>query len=175
MTLDPDMLALLDCGASCVRVARRGKLPLGMAWHTLASSDPSEIAAWLAAGDNVGLLCGSGNLIDIEYDDLPGCEMFRQMETADGTPLCEIETPCWSSQRGMHHLFRLADPLPARGWVKRGGLEIRMGGKPAQSVLPPSIHASGRPYTWLVSPQQCEPAVLTLADLGISAPLVGAL
>jgi hypothetical protein len=53
------------------------------------------------------------------------------------------------------------------GWRKIGGAEIRIGGKPAQSVLPPSTHPSGRPYTWLVSPQQCSPAVVTLADLGI--------
>lgn len=174
MHLDPDMLALLDCGAACVRVAARGKTPIGMAWPTLASEIPAEIAGWLAAGDNVGLLCGHGGLIDLEYDDLAGCELFRSLETLDGTPLAEIETPCWSSQRGMHHLFRLADQLPAKGWIKRSGLEIRLGGKPAQSVLPPSVHPSGRPYTWLVSPQQCEPAVITLADLGLAAPLVTA-
>jgi hypothetical protein len=164
--IDADLDALLTLGAKIIPVCRRDKRPAGMAWPTLATDDPEQIARWLEVG-NIGLALGHGNLIDLEYDDLAGCEMFGQMTTADGTPLTEIETPCWSSQRGMHYLFRLADPLPARGWVKRAGLEIRLGGKPAQSVLPPSVHPSGRPYRWLVSPQQCSPAVVTLRDLGI--------
>lgn len=164
--IDADMAALLEHGAAVVQVARHDKRPLGNAWNTLATTLADRIAAWLDAGSNVGILLGHGNLIDIEYDDHAGWELFQQLETVDGTPLCEIETPCWSSQRGMHHLFRLAGPLPEWGWKKRSGLEFRFGGKPAQSVLPPSVHPSGRPYTWLVSPQQCGPALVTLADLG---------
>lgn len=165
--IDADMAALLEHGAACVRVDRRGKRPLGMAWNTLASTMADVIGSWLDGGYNVGLLLGHGNLIDLEYDDDAGAELFRSLETVDGTPLCEIETPCWASSRGMHHLFRLAGPIPGCGWVKRSGLEIRLGGKPAQSVLPPSVHPSGHAYAWLVSPQQCAPAVLTLADLGL--------
>jgi hypothetical protein len=169
-SIDADLLALLDLGASIVRVAPGGKVPLGRSWPTLATTDPGTIAEWLATGHNIGLLCGSAGLIDIEYDDLAGAEMFRLLETADGTPLHEIETPCWSSQRGMHHLFRIDGPIPPCGWVKRGGLEFRLGGRPAQSVLPPSIHPSGRPYSWLTSPQQCSPARVTLCDFHIAAP-----
>jgi hypothetical protein len=167
MAIDSDMAALLEHGAACVRVDQRGKRPLGLAWNTLATTMADVIGSWLDGGYNVGILLGHGNLIDLEYDDDAGAELFRMLEAADGTPLCEIETPCWSSQRGMHHLFRLADTIPACGWVKRSGLEFRLGGKPAQSVLPPSTHASGRPYRWLVSPQQCAPAIVTLADLGL--------
>ena len=167
MAIDADTAALLDHGAACVRVDRHGKRPLGMAWHTLASAAADVIGSWLDSGWNVGLLLGHGNLIDIEYDDAAGAKAFHAMRTADGTPLHEIETPCWASSRGTHHLFRLADPIPSAGWVKRGGLEIRLGGKPAQSVLPPSIHPTGTPYAWLVSPQQCAPAVITLRDLGL--------
>jgi hypothetical protein len=64
---------------------------------------------------------------------------------------------------------RPADELPAKAFIKtRGGVEIRLGGRAAQSVLPPSVHPSGRQYAWLVSPQRCGPALLTLADLGIT-------
>ena len=160
-TIDADLAALLDYGAAVVKVARRDKFPLGKAWNTLATSIADVIDEWLGQGYNLGLLCGSGNLIDVEYDDAVGRETLKRMG------LLDIETPTWASGRGEHRLFRLAGTLPPMGWRKIGGAEIRIGGKPAQSVLPPSTHPSGRPYTWLVSPQQCSPAVVTLADLGI--------
>lgn len=159
--IDADLAALLEHGAACVRVAVRDKRPLGNAWNTLATTMADVIGDWLERGFNIGILLGHSNLIDVEYDDDAG----RQLLASAG--LLDIETPTWSSGRGQHRLFRLAGDLPAIGWRKIGGAEIRLGGKPAQSVLPPSIHPTGVPYTWLVSPQQCQPAVVTLADLGL--------
>ena len=161
--MTPDLAALLEYGAACVRVAPHDKRPLGMAWHTLATTVADVIDGWLAAGSNLGILLGHGNLIDVEYDDDAG----RQLLAARG--LLDIETPTWASGRGEHRLFRLAGTLPPMGWRKFGGAEFRIGGKPAQSVLPPSRRPTGRPYTWLVSPLQCGPAVVTLADLGLAS------
>jgi hypothetical protein len=163
MTIDADLTALLEHGASVVKVAACDKLPIGKAWNTLATSIADVIAGWLDQGYNLGLLCGSGNLIDVEYDDADGREHLRRLG------LLDIETPTWASGRGEHRLFRLDGTLPPWGWRKFGGAEIRLGGKPAQSVLPPSTHPSGRPYVWLVSPQQCGPAVVTLRDLGLES------
>jgi hypothetical protein len=157
-----DMTALLEHGAACVRVARNDKRPLGNAWQTLATSIADVIDGWLDDGYNVGLLLGHGSLIDVEYDDEDG----RQLLESSG--LLSIRTPTWASGRGEHRLFRLAGPLPPFGWRKVGGAEIRIGGKPAQSVLPPSVHPSGRRYEWLISPADCSPAVVSLADLGIT-------
>jgi hypothetical protein len=157
-----DMTALLEHGAACVRVARNDKRPLGNAWQTLATSIADVIDGWLDDGYNVGLLLGHGSLIDVEYDDEDG----RQLLESSG--LLGIRTPTWASGRGEHRLFRLADPVPPMGWRKIGGAEIRIGGKPAQSVLPPSVHRSGRRYEWLISPADCSPAVVSLADLGIT-------
>ena len=159
--ISTDTLALLNLGAACVRVSRRGKVPIGMAWHTRSTDSLEVIEGWLADGYNVGILLGHGNLIDVEYDDEGGRELLR------GLGLLDIETPTWSSGRGEHRLFRLGEQLPEAGWRKVGGAEFRLGGKPAQSVLPPSIHPSGVRYTWTISPAQCDPAVVTLADLGI--------
>jgi hypothetical protein len=161
--MTPDLSALLEYGAACVRVAPHDKRPLGLAWHTLATTVADVIDGWLAAGSNLGILLGHANLIDVEYDDDAG----RQLLAARG--LLDIETPTWASGRGEHRLFRLAGTLPLMGWRKVGGAEFRIGGKPAQSVLPPSRHPTGRPYTWLVSPLQCGPAVVTLADLGLAS------
>jgi hypothetical protein len=165
-TIDADLSALLEHGAKIIPVIRGQKRPAGHAWPSLATDDPATIASWLERG-NVGICLGHGNLIDIEFDDHAAYESFLEMETADGMPIHEIETPLWQSARGVHRLFRLADELPGIAFTKRNGVEIRIGGRAAQSVLPPSVHPSGYRYNWLVSPQQCAPALLTLADLGI--------
>jgi hypothetical protein len=137
LTIDADLAALLEHGAAVVKVARGDKLPLGKAWNTLATTIADVIGQWLGQGYNLGILLGHGNLIDVEFDDEAG----RQWLAAGDLPPC--------------------------GWRKIGGAEIRIGGKPAQSVLPPSRHPSGRQYTWLVSPQQIGPASITLAELGL--------
>jgi hypothetical protein len=161
MNADLDLAALLNHGAACVRVARGDKRPLGNAWQTLATSIADVIDGWLDDGYNVGLLLGHGSLIDVEYDDEDG----RRLLESRG--LIDVQTPTWASGRGEHRLFRLAGPLPPFGWRKVGGAEIRIGGKPAQSVLPPSVHPSGRPYRWLIGPQMCEPVTVTLEQLGM--------
>jgi len=162
MTIDKDMLALLEHGAAVVRVAKGQKCPIGMAWNTLATTLADVIADWLHEGYNIGLLCGSANIIDVEFDDEAGREHLARLG------LLDIQTPTWASGRGEHRLFRLEGPLPPWGWKKIGGAEIRIGGKPAQSVLPPSLHPTGRAYTWLVSPQQIGPATITLPTLGLA-------
>jgi hypothetical protein len=161
--VDDELLALICHGAACVRVAKRGKMPIGMAWHTLATTMADVIGKWIAGGYNVGILLGHGSLIDIEYDDAAGRRLLEHLGLADA------RTPTYTSGRGEHRIFRLSDPVPCCGWRKYGGLEIRFGGKPAQSVLPPSRHPDGRWYCWTISPVDCEPATITLADLNVEA------
>jgi hypothetical protein len=161
VAIDDDLQALLDHGAACVRVARRGKIPLGRAWNTLATTAADVIGGWLAGGYNVGILLGHGQLIDIEFDDAAGRRALHDLGFADA------RTPTYTSGRGEHRIFRLVDPLPACGWRKFGGLEIRFGGNPAQSVLPPSRHPDGGQYEWTISPRQCEPLALRLSDIAL--------
>lgn len=156
-----DLFALLEHGAACVRLVRKDKRPLGQAWNTLATSTADVIAGWLGDGYNIGILLGHGNLIDVEYDDEDG------RQTLERLGLLGIRTPTSASGRGEHRLLRLTGPLPAMGWRKIGGAEIRIGGKPAQSVLPPSMHPTGTPYRWLVSPCDVAPAVVSLRMLGL--------
>lgn len=161
--VDDELLALIGYGAACVRVAKRGKMPIGMAWHTLATTMADVIGKWIAGGYNVGILLGHGSLIDIEYDDAAGRRLLEHLGLADAS------TPTYTSGRGEHRIFKLMDPVPPCGWRKYGGLEIRFGGKPAQSVLPPSRHPDGRWYCWTISPVDCEPATIALADLNVEA------
>lgn len=161
MTLDDDLRALLDHGAACVRVAKCGKVPLGRAWHTLAATTADVIGKWLAGGYNVGILLGHSGLVDVEFDDEAGRAVLERLGLADAA------TPTYTSNRGEHRIFRLVDAVPDCGWRKAGGIEVRYGGKPAQSVLPPSRHPAGGWYRWTISPRQCEPLRVRLADISL--------
>lgn len=163
MTIDDDLAALLEHGAACVRVARCGKVPLGRAWHTLAATTADVIGKWLAGGYNVGLLLGHGGLVDVEHDDAGGRAILDQLGLASAV------TPTYSSGRGEHRIFRLVDDVPDCAWRKRGGIEVRYGGRPAQSVLPPSRHPDGGAYRWKISPRDCEPLRVRLSDLSLES------
>jgi hypothetical protein len=140
-------------GGLFVRIARREKRPMGKDWPARATDDLGEVSRWLQEGSNVGLLLGpESGLVDVEFDDQDGAEVLRALG------LDSIATPTWKSERGEHRLFRWTPELPATGWRKVGGLEIRIGGNPAQSVLPPSIHPSGALYEWIIEPGDCAPA-----------------
>lgn len=156
--IDDHMAALMEHGAACVRVAKRGKIPLGRAWHTLATTIAGVVGGWIDGGYNVGLLLGHAGLVDVEYDDAEGRKLLEHLG------LAAVRTPTYTSGRGEHRIFRLSGQLPACGWRKFGGLEVRLGGKPAQSVLPPSRHPDGAAYRWTISPRDCMPAAL---DLGV--------
>lgn len=158
--VDADLVALLEHGAACVKVGRRSKRPLGVAWHQAATQSPDLVTEWLASGYNVGLLLGHGRIIDVEWDDAEGRSLVKSLGLLNST------TPTYTSGRGEHRLFRLVDPLPKCGWRKFGGMEIRFGGAPAQSVLPPSRHPDGGFYRWTISPCDCAPLPITLAALG---------
>ena len=44
--------------------------------------------------------------------------------------------------------------MPETAVIKADDLEIRIGGRAAQSVLPPSVHPTGARYEWTTSPAE---------------------
>jgi len=144
---DLDPLAAIGC--RFVRLARNEKRPIGTAWQTKATDDLTYVNQWLAAGSNVGLLLGpASGVVDVEYDDPAGREQLAAFGVLD------LRTPTWRSARGEHRLFRWEPWMPASAVVHFDDLEIRIGGRAAQSVLPPSRHPDGSRYEWIVSPQE---------------------
>ena len=162
--MTPDLIALLDSGCLVIRVARREKRPLGSAWQTKATDNPDDVARWLAAGSNIGILLGPmSGVVDVEYDTPEGLDQLAAFG------LLDIPTPTWRSARGEHRLFRWEPWMPPTAVVKLGAIEIRIGGRAAQSVLPPSIHPTGVAYEWTTSPADVEiaafPAQLLAAEV----------
>lgn len=125
-----------------------GKHPVHREWQKTASIDEDEIAEWWDGGPsepNIGVALGEqSGIIDIEWD----CDAGKA--TAEVFGLTSIDTPTYQSHRSEHRLFRYDPRLPQQAVVKFNGLEIRIGGgdKGAQSVFPPSLHASGVRYRW---------------------------
>ena len=138
---------LAAAGCRFVRVAHNQKRPLGTAWQHRATTNPADVARWLADGDNVGLLLGpESGVVDVEYDDESGRDQLSDFGVLD------LHTPTWRSARGEHRLFRWEPWMPQSAVVKTGWLELRIGGRAAQSVLPPSRHPDGVAYEWITSP-----------------------
>jgi hypothetical protein len=159
-----EISTLAEGGCRFVRLARREKRPLGTAWQTRSTDNPADVAGWLAAGHNVGLLLGpASGVVDVEFDEWPGIDELAAYGLTD------IHTPTWRSSRGEHRLYRWEPWMPETAVVRVGVVEVRIGGRAAQSVLPPSVHPDGQPYEWIVSPQACPiaafPAQLLAAEV----------
>lgn len=142
-----DLQSLAAIGCQFVRLARGEKRPLGAAWQTKATGDLTYVKQWMSTGSNVGLLLGpASGVVDVEFDVPAGREQLAAFGVLD------IATPTWRSARGEHRLFRWEPWMPAAAVVHADDLELRIGGRAAQSVIPPSRHPSGVPYEWIVRP-----------------------
>lgn len=150
----PTRLCSCHEGRDC---ATPGKHPrAGEGWHKLATADEEQIIAWWDRwpSANVGVQMGErSGIVDFEYDTEEEKEIFFRI--FDGSPPAG---PVFESSRGKHHLFRWRPDLPGAGVHSIGKLKIRIGNneKGSQSVFPPSMHQSGKQYTWLASPSQIE-------------------
>jgi hypothetical protein len=152
------------CGkADC---ATPGKHPSGGAgWQHRATDDEDDISHWFDNVDephtrlNVGVRLGpTSGIIDVEFDS-PEAEAALKRFGLD-----LIDTPAYSSGRGVHRIFIHEDWMPDSGVIKVEGIEVRIGGggTASQSVIPPSWHKTGVQYKWLPgrSPADVNPARL---------------
>ena len=155
-------------GASCSSPAKHPRLT---AWHERATCDPDELEELFSKWpqSNLGVRLGpSSGIVDVEYDDAEGKATAEQL-------LSSIATPTYTSRRSTHRLFRFREGLKVPQTVmKTHGLEIRFGTetKGAQSVFPPSTHASGVPYEWMpnLSPNEVDLAELPQSILQLLTP-----
>lgn len=155
-----DLEPLAAAGCLFVRLARGEKRPLGAAWQTKGTADLTYVNSWLRSGSNVGLLLGpASGVIDVEFDSPAGRQELERLG------LAEVATPTWRSARGEHRLFRWTTELPVTAVRHVGEIEVRIGGRAAQSVLPPSRHPSGDRYAWIIPPAAAPVAELPAALL----------
>lgn len=157
-----------DKGCTCRRgkeCTSIGKHPRHNEWQLKATTDEDQVQKWFDVwpNSNVGVKLGKqSGIIDIECDT---SEAERELLTllGDDPPV----VPTFRAGRGKHRLFAWSDDLPepdkAVWWHGESRIEFRTGNgdKGAQSVFPPSHHASGKVYEWLVSPDEADPVTLS--------------
>ncbi|MEQ1904757.1 MAG: AAA family ATPase [Pirellulaceae bacterium] len=169
--------APMGSGCSCGRsdCKKPGKHPRLTSWQTKATVDVSQIESWWKQWpeSNLGVVLGpSSQVIDIEYDDDEGEATAQEL-------LAHLKTPKYRSHRSTHHLFYFPERLyPPKAVLRWRGLEIRFGtdARGAQSIFPPSLHASGQRYEWLLHPSKVglADAPLWLADAISEAAVIPA-
>src|SRR6266566_623697 len=129
------------CGAcSCGRLDcdSVAKHPRIRKWQTKATSDQAQIDAWWRRwpAANIGMATGHRLLVvDIDGDE---AEKFAEEM---GLP----PTACVATARGRHHYYY--GDGPSRIGV-RPGVDVR--GDGGYVIAPPSIHATGVEYQWIV-------------------------
>ena len=136
-----------------------GKHPVLKGWQSRGIMDEEELSHWFdgTKNFNLGVQLGErSGIIDIEYDTEDG------KKAASRYGLDKILTPTFTSKRSTHRVLKWDARLPRQAVYKFLGLEVRIGGgdRGAQSIFPPSMHASGVSYSWVpgMSPEECEVA-----------------
>jgi hypothetical protein len=136
----------------------KGKVPTVKGWGEERLTREQLSAALENPKLNIAIVLNLSPLVDVECDSHEAEESLLSMFDGEIPP-----TPTYKSKRGRHRLFRRPNGLPQKAVIKLAEVEFRIGnGKPALSVIPPSVHPDGPQYKWEkgLSIHQVEPAEL---------------
>jgi hypothetical protein len=134
-----------------------GKHPRLNEWQKHATANEETIAEWFESWptSNLGVQLGpTSGIVDFESDNDDGERLIAEMFGGE-IPVC----PIFTSGRGKHRLFRWRDDLPRQANLPLGCADLKLGANDAgsQSIFPPSMHASGKQYEWLIPPSEVDP------------------
>lgn len=147
-----------------------GKVAL-IKWKEITETTQQDIIAWKGKfkAFNIGMPLGSSSgYVGIDIDGDEGQEMFKEMVAGKNVP----ETWEFTSGDGRRLLFTIPIGIKTKKLVNTGQgthQECSILADGQYTVIPPSIHHTGRRYSWRVghSPEEidCAPAPLWLLDL----------
>jgi hypothetical protein len=156
--------AALDYGRlgwSVIPIASRGKRPL-IRWqvYQYRHPDATEVAEWFHRWPdaNIGVVTGIvSGLVVLDLDPRHGAdESIARLERAH-RPL-DVTVEARTGGGGRHLYFAHRGEIIRNRVGLAGGVDLR--GDGGYVVAPPSIHASGQPYSWDRSPDVCRLAPL---------------
>lgn len=148
MTTLDEALELAARGWPVVLVKPRSKQPATAHGVKDATTDPDTIRTWLEQipDANIGVACGAPGPHVLDIDD--------QAAAGDLAKRCaDLGAPMVATGRGVQFYFDGTDS----GTIGLGFGELR--GRGSYVVAPPSIHPSGKNYTWVQSPNGHLPAL----------------
>jgi len=142
-----------------------GKAPILKQWTQHKSTDEDDLEEWFNSNRyiNIGLVLGqtdNWNLVGVDIDGELGEETFQQVSKDHKVPA----TWEFTSGNGRRLLYMLPDGLKTKknkiAWSE-GHEELAFIAHGQQTVLPPSVHHSGRTYTWMDghAPFECDLAM----------------
>jgi len=142
-------------GADCQRAAKHPRTPRGF---RDATTDPGRIERWWGRhpADNVGVWTGASSLVVLDIDGHSAAVRYGELlrELGDpGPPWCTDGAAVTTGRTGgMHLWFRAPAGVNLTHSTPWGAdhIDIRAGN--SYVLAPPSLHTSGRRYTWLVPP-----------------------
>lgn len=142
-----------------------GKAPVLKNWSQHKTTTEDELDSWFAGNKylNIGLVLGqteNWNIVGVDIDGELGEKTFQEVSKQQAVP----DTWEFTSGNGRRLLYLLPDNLATQKckvtW-KEGHEELAFLAQGQQTVLPPSMHASGKQYTWIDghSPFECDIAM----------------
>ena len=155
---EPCHLSLALMGLSLIPLLTEAKVPLdGFGWqrYQRIGTTPEQVEQWAKDYPDCNWAILLGRPSDVIAVDVDSAKAFHWCEIQGGF-LSKDAKPVWyETGRGWQYLFRLpSDLIEVRGVNPHEGIEIRSNGQ--YSVIPPSIHPSGKQYTWGNPPQSLE-------------------
>ena len=153
-------------GYSVIPIKYRDKKSLGE-WkeYQKRRATKEELEKWFINNQvNIAIICGrvSGNLVVLDFDRK---EKYKDFENELPEKWKKIfnSTPLVESGKGYHFYFRLKDPklLPGPKIRVREDLELDVRGEGSYTLVPPSVHPSGKRYRWIRGPPEYTPYELS--------------
>jgi Bifunctional DNA primase/polymerase, N-terminal/Primase C terminal 1 (PriCT-1) len=148
-------LALARKGLRVLPCVPRGKRPATTNGLKDATTDPAQIRAWWRHEPalNVAIATGvASGVFVVDVDGLDGELALRRLEAEHGALPPTIEA---ITGHGRHIYFAMPD-TPVRNTASRIGDSIDTRGDGGYALVPPSVHPSGRRYSWSVD---CGPTI----------------
>jgi len=145
-------VAYASYGWRVVPLHPRAKNPRPRNWPEAASDDIPTVERWWdeIPDGNVGVALGSGSgLVGVDIDSDEGSRLLHDMAAGEMPETLEMTTG-----KGSRLLYAIPESLEVepRTTIIKGadGTEaLRFQGRGGQCVMPPSVHPSGKLYSWV--------------------------